>query len=375
MKFVIAKKKAFLFMTSLPFVVDYKPRFGSKTDYGIAFIGTGGIVQYAHIPAYKKANFNVVGCYDINIETARRVAQEHQLAKAYATIDDLLADPTVDIVDIAVPPWEQLGVVQKVAAAGKHMLCQKPLSDTFEHAVQIVELAKKAGVKQAINQQMRWDAGIRASKHLIEQGVIGTPTDTQIQVSTATPWHMWPWLAAVPRLEVMFHSLHYIDAMRFLFGDPEWVTSRHARYAGQGNVKGETKTITIMDYANGLQALVAVNHYNEWAAPFATYRFIGTEGALDGTIGLMYNYPTGRPDTLEITSAKLYKGVKVTPTLDEMWIPDAFVGPMASLMKAIETDSQPQHNNTEDNLNTLRVVEAAYRSSAENRSVRPAEVS
>jgi predicted dehydrogenase len=357
-----------------PFAVDYKPRFGSKIDYGIAFIGTGGIVQYAHIPAYKKANFNLIGCYDINPETAQKVSSQHGLVKAYATVDELLADPAVDIVDIAVPPWEQLGVVEKVAAAGKHMLCQKPMSDTFEHAVQIVELAKKAGVKQAINQQMRWDAGILASKHLVEQGYIGQPTDVQIQVSVATPWHMWPWLAAVPRLEVTFHSIHYIDATRYLFGDPEWVTSRHARYAGQGGVKGETKTITIMDYADGLQAMVAVNHYNEWAEPFATFRFIGTEGAIDGTIGLMYNYPSGRPDTLEITSAKFGKGVKITPTLDEMWIPDAFVGPMASLMQAIETDSQPQDNSTEDNLNTLRIVNAAYISAAENRSVRPSEV-
>jgi predicted dehydrogenase len=57
-----------------------------------------------------------------------------------------------------------------------------------------------------------------------------------------------------------------------------------------------------------------------------------------------------------------------------MWIPDAFVGTMASLMTAIETDSAPQYNSTEDNLNTLRVINAAYLSAAENRSVRPSEV-
>ena len=359
---------------SLPFQVDYKPHLGKKTDYGIAFIGTGGIVQYAHIPAYKKAGFRIVACYDLNLDTAKQVAKTHGIPKVYRSVSRLLADPAVDIVDIAVPPWEQLNIVKKVAAAGKHMLCQKPLSDQFRDAVKIVELAKQAGVRQAINQQMRWDAGIRASKRLIEQGIIGQPTDAQIQVSVATPWHMWPWLAAVPRLEVMFHSIHYLDAIRYLFGDPEWVTSRHARYANQGNVNGETKTVTILDYAEGLQALVSVNHYNQYAEPFATFRFIGTEGAIDGTIGLMYNYPTGRPDTIEITSEKYGKGVKITPTLVEMWIPDAFVGTMASLMEAIETDSQPKDNSTEDNLNTLRVVNAAYMSAAENRSVRPSEV-
>ena len=359
---------------TLPFELDYRPHVGQKTDYRIAFIGTGGIVQYAHIPAYNKARFRVVGCYDVNLDAARRVAAEHGIPHAYDSIDTLLADPSVDIVDIAVPPWEQLKVVEKVAAAKKHMLCQKPMSDTFSEAVRIVELGKQAGVKQAVNQQMRWDAGIRAAKTLIDQGVIGVPTDAQIQVSCATPWHMWPWLAAVPHLEVLFHSIHYLDAIRFLFGDPEWVTSRHARYANQGQVKGETKTVTVLDYANGLQALVAVNHYNEWAESYATFRFLGTEGAIDGTIGLMYNYPSGRPDTISITSKQFGKGVTITPKLDEYWIPDAFVGPMASIMQAIETDSVPRDNSTEDNLNTLRVVNAAYLSAAENRSVRPSEV-
>jgi predicted dehydrogenase len=273
-------------------------------------------------------------------------------------------------VDIAVMPWHQLEIVQKVAAAGKHMLCQKPLSDQFDQAVQIVELAQAAGVKQAVNHQMRWDAGIAAAKIMIEKGMIGQPTDAQIQVSSATPWHMWPWLASAPRLEVQYHSIHYIDAIRFLFGTPEWVTSRHAKYAQQGEVRAETKSITIMDYASGLQAMVAVNHYNMHGEKSAIFRFLGTEGAIEGTIGLMYNYPTGRPDTL------VYNRQDQPPvelTLDEMWIPDAFVGPMAGLMSAIETDSDPP-TSTADNLNTLSLIEAAYLSAAENRSVRPAEI-
>lgn len=358
---------------SLPFEIQYKPQLGSKIDYGIGFVGTGGIVQYAHLPAYKKAGFRVVACYDLNPETAQRVAAEHGM-RAHATLEALLADPEVDIIDIAVQPWHQLEIVKKVAAAGKHMLCQKPLSTSFTEAVQIVNIAKEAGVKQAINQQMRWDAGIRASKDALNRGLLGQPTDAQLHISVLTPWHMWPWLAAVDQLEITFHSIHYLDTMRYLFGDPEWVTSRHARYANQGNVKGETKTITVLDYASGLQVLVSVNHYNEYADPHATFRFIGTQGAIDGTIGLMYNYPTGRPDTIEITSEQFGKGVKVTPTLDEMWIPDAFVGTMGSLMQAIETDSQPEHNSTEDNLNTLRIVNAAYLSARENRSVRPSEI-
>ncbi|MBI5928820.1 MAG: Gfo/Idh/MocA family oxidoreductase [Chloroflexi bacterium] len=350
--------------------IDWRPKLPEKKDFGIGIVGCGGIVQYAHMPAYKKAGFNVVACYDINPEAAQALAKQWDIPTVYTSLDELLADPKVEIVDIAVQPWHQLGIVEKVAAAKKHMLCQKPLSDEFSNAVKTVELAKKAGVKQAINHQMRWDAGIAAAKEMITKGWIGQPTDAQIQVSCETPWHMWPWLASSPRLEVMFHSIHYIDSLRFLFGEPEWVTSRHAKYANQGNVKAETKTVTVMDYANGLQVLVAVNHYNIHGETLALFKFIGTEGAIEGTIGLMYNYPAGRPDTLEYRQKG--RGV-VTLALDEMWIPDAFVGPMAGLMRAIETDSVPA-TSTEDNLNTLRVVNAAYLSAQENRSVRPSEI-
>lgn len=349
--------------------VDWKVKFGKKTDYGIAHVGCGGIVQYAHVPAYRKAGFKIVGVYDINPENAEKVAQATG-AKTYASLEEVLADPAVEIVDIAVPPWEQLKIVEKVAAVKKHMLCQKPLSDNFPDAVKITELAKKAGVKQALQHQMRWDAGIAASRDMIQRGLIGQPTDAQIQVSCETPWHMWPWLASAPRLEVMYHSIHYIDSMRSLFGDPEWVTSRHAKYAEQGHVQAETKTVTVLDYANGLQALVAVNHYNIHGDTSAIFRFLGTEGAIEGTIGLMYDYPTGRPDTLTYRQ----KGKEpIDVPLDEMWIPDAFVGPMASLMQAIEEDGVP-FSDSADNLNTLRLVFGAYKSAAENRSVRPSEI-
>ena len=350
--------------------VNWRPLLPQRMDMGIGSVGCGGIVQYAHMPAYRKAGFRSVGVYDINREAAESVAAANDIARVYESLDELLADPAVEIVDIAVPAWEQLAIVEQVAAAGKHMLCQKPLAEDFGEALRIVELAQQAGVKQASNQQMRWDAGIAASKKLIGMGAIGQPTDAQILVSIATPWHMWPWLAQAPRLEVMYHSIHYLDSLRFLFGDPQWVTSRHARYAEQAPVVGESKTVTVLDYADGLQATVATNHYNLHGEPEATFRFLGTEGAIEGTIGLLYDYPDGRPDTL-VYRGKDAEGVELT--LDEKWIPDAFVGPMAGLMIAIETDSEPATASI-DNLNTLRVVQAAYRSAAEHRSLQPSEI-
>lgn len=352
--------------------LEYLPSLPAKTDFGIGIVGCGGIVNYAHLIAYKNHNLNVLACYDINAEIANKTAQTHGIPRVYEHLDELLGDPNVQIVDIAVQPWHQREIAEQALAAGKHLLCQKPLSDVFVNAVAIAEAGQRAGKKVAVNQQMRWSAGIAAARDVIRRGIIGQPTDAQIQVTTNTPWHMWPWLANSPRLEVNYHSIHYIDSMRSLFGDPEWVTSRHARYPTQQSV-GETKTITVLDYAAGLQALIAVNHSDESPDNYATFRFLGTAGLIKGTIGLMYNYPNGRPDTFELHLHKDQPSDWQVFDLKSLWIPDAFIGPMASLMEAIQTGGEPE-TNALDNLNTLRIVEAAYRSATEHRSVRPTEI-
>jgi predicted dehydrogenase len=358
--------------TIAPFELNYRPQLPAKVDYGIGMVGCGGIVNYAHLPAYAAHGLRVLACYDVNAEAASKTAADHGIPTVYESLDALLADQRIEIVDIAVPAWHQRAIAERALAAGKHLLCQKPLAEELPDAVAIADAARQAGRKAAVNQQMRWSAGIAAAKDLIARGMIGEPTDAQIQVSVTTPWHMWPWLKVAPRLEIMYHSIHYLDSLRYLFGDPAWVTSRHARYPGQPET-GETKTVTVMDYDSGLQALVAANHHDHSGDSYATFRFLGAEGLIKGTIGLLYNYPHGRPDTLQLHSNRIAPETWFDIKLEGLWIPDAFIGPIASLMDAIQHDGTPI-TDVADNLGTLRVVHAAYRSAQEHRSVRPEEL-
>jgi predicted dehydrogenase len=343
---------------------------GAGRHRGIGIIGCGGIVSGAHLPAYQAAGLRVLAVHDVDREKARAVAATFGIEVVAESVEALLATPGVDIVDIAVPPWVQPEIVPVVAAAGKHILGQKPLALDYATALAGVEAAEAAGVLLAVNQQMRWDAGIAASRDLIGKGVLGTVAEAQVQVSIATPWHLWPWLAAAPRLEVVYHSIHYQDALRSILGDPVWITSVHGRYPEQAAI-GETATKTILEYADGTQALIAVNHHNEHGEPYAEFRFLGTQGMLAGTIGLLYDYPHGREDTLA-----LYRDGRQVRTydFDTRWIPDAFLGPMADLMDAIETGRQPVTSGR-DNLATVATVAAAYRSAEERRSVRLDEIS
>ncbi|MFN8594362.1 MAG: Gfo/Idh/MocA family oxidoreductase [Thermomicrobiales bacterium] len=337
-----------------------------QTDYGIGIIGCGGIVNYAHLPAYKQAGFRVLACYDQNAEAAARTAAEHSIPRAAASVADLLADPEIAIVDIAVTPWAQAEIAAEVIAAGKHLLCQKPLGDRYADAVRVVDLARQRGVKLAVNQQMRWDAGMQVSKQLIEQGALGTPADARIEVSIRTPWPMWPWIAQSERLEIMYHSIHYLDALRYLFGDPERVTSLHGGWPGQPEV-GETRTLTVFHYPDDLRVTVDVTHHNWSDDAYARFRFLGTDGIISGTLGLLYDYPTGRVDTLAYQPNREPRTWH-DASLSTRWIPDAFVGPMASLMAAIQTGGDPITAGA-DNLGTLRAVFAAYRSARDGRTV------
>src|SRR5512144_1583674 len=140
--------------------LDYKPHLPPKTDYGIGIIGCGGIVNYAALPTYRKHGLNVVGCYDVRPEAAEKTAAEFGIPKVYRTLEEALGDPAVEITEISVPPWVQLEIACKVIDAGKHLLCQKPLSDNLSHAAEIVRAARAKGVKLAVNQQLRWGQGI-----------------------------------------------------------------------------------------------------------------------------------------------------------------------------------------------------------------------
>jgi predicted dehydrogenase len=243
----------------------------------------------------------MLGGYGLNRDAAEKTVKTHGLSKVYSSLDEVLADPEVEIVDIAVMAWSQFEIAQKAIAAKKHLLCQKPFSDKYAGAVKMVELAREAGVKFAVHQQFRWGQVIRATRALMAEGWLGDLLDAQAQVSIMTPWDMWPWLADQPRLEVLYHSIHYLDALRFLFGDPAFVTSRHTKNPAQ-KAKGETKTITVWEYENGLQILVAICHYDRSPGLYSIFRVLGAEGLIEGAIGTNHDYPHGRSDTIKFTS-------------------------------------------------------------------------
>jgi len=201
----------------------------------------------------------------------------------------------------------------------------------------------------------------------VELGWVGKVTNVTIEVNLITPWEMWPWAKDLERLEIMLHSIHYHDVIRWFLGEPNTVFCVAGRTQGQYPV-GETRTISSYAYDEGVTALVHANHINRGGDNRAEFRIDGDKGSIRGTLGLLYDYPTGRVDTLEVNSQVLPTDGWTPYPVTTRWFPDAFRGTIGSVMRAIATGA-PLRSSVSDTVGTLRLVEALYQSMDSGKSV------
>ena len=326
----------------------------------IGIIGAGGIVAAAHLPAYEIAGLKVHGITDINLEKANVVAHKHNIAQVYLDYEEMLQDPKIEVVDIAVPVAQQPKILLAALAAGKHILAQKPLATSVLLAQELDSAADASGLVVGVNQQLRFDEGIAAAFKMVELGWIGKVSNFSITVNLDTPWELWDWAQNMERLEIMIHSIHYHDVVRWFMGEPETVFAVSGRTAGQSPI-GETRTISTYKFANGATALVHANHVNRGQDNSAEFRLDGEGGSIRGTLGLLYDYPAGRADTLEVNSRILPTDGWVPYPVTTKWIPHAFIGTMGSVLAAV-SENKPLRSSLKDNVNTIRLVHALYES-------------
>lgn len=326
---------------------------------GVGIVGAGAIVSAAHLPAYQRAGVPVRGIVDLDPAKAAELSARIGIAPV-ADLAALLGDPGVEVVDIAVQPAAQPEIARQAITAGKHVLAQKPLAEDSATAAGLVDFARQHGRSLVVNQQMRYGEGMAASRAMVEAGWVGEATAVLFDVNISTDWGAWPWLLSSPRLDLMYHSIHYFDSIRALYGTPERVFCAAARRPGQ-LAAGETRTMTTFVYANGRRAHVNVNHENIVGDYEARFRIDGSAGSVRGTVGLLYDYPQGRPDTVEVNSSVLPTDGWLPYPVTTRWIPDAFAGPMRALLAEIATGASAPSTGS-DAVATLRVVEACYAS-------------
>ncbi|MDM1293600.1 Gfo/Idh/MocA family oxidoreductase [Sphingobacterium sp. N143] len=338
-----------------------------KTSLPIMIIGAGGIVKDAHLPAYRKAGFQVHGIVNRTKQKAEVLAAEFGIPHVYDSLEEAVAQaPENAVYDVTIMPNTFIETLEALPD-GAAVLIQKPMGDYYVESQAILEVCRRKGLVAAINCQLRQAPFVNAARWLIDQGYIGELYDMEVRVSVHTPWQLFPHVMVHPRLEILYHSVHYIDLIRSFLGDPQSVYAKTVKHPAKA--LSSSRTTLLFDYGDTLHAVVNTNHDHEFGPRHeeSYIKWEGTKGAIKATMGLLMDYPHGLPDVFEYC-IKPVDGSKpewVTYPIEGTWFPDAFIGSMGSLMrfKLGETTVLPAA--VEDVIHTMAVVEAAYQSSAQ----------
>ena len=138
---------------------------------GIALIGFGGMAGWHKNTIAKVEELELLGTYDIRQE--RCDAAREQGLHVYDSLEDLLADPRVELVTVAIPNHVHKDVCIQAMRAGKHVVCEKPVALSHQQLQEMIDAAKENHVLFTVHQNRRWDEDYRTVRHIYEQGILG----------------------------------------------------------------------------------------------------------------------------------------------------------------------------------------------------------
>ncbi len=346
------------------------------SEYRIGCIGAGMIMAECHLAAYAQAGFSVVAIASRTRASAEKVAARWSIPTVHDTPEQLIEDSEVEIVDLAFPPDQQPALIRHALQQPhiKAILAQKPLALSVEEAVKLRDEAAASGKILSVNQNMRYDQSMRVLKQIIDSGALGEIVFAQIDMHAIPHWQTF--LQDYDRLTLANMSVHHLDLLRFLFGDPSEITTLTRQDPRTTFDHSDGITVSTLRFASGV---LAVSLEDVWSGPrqegyeddqHINWRVDGTKGVAKGTIG----WPKDVASTLTYASTETTDGKWVSPSWDTMWFPHAFIGVMEQLQHAVKTGAPPALT-VADNVKTMALVEAGYRSMAQGRTVKLSEIS
>lgn len=349
-----------------------------QRDIPVGCIGAGFIMADVQLAAYAEARFPVVAIASRTPARAASVAERWHIPYVHATPEALIADKGVAILDIAFPPDQQPALIRRALSMPhiRGILAQKPLAMNAVEARHLAAEARAAGKLLSVNQNMRFDQSMRVLKQIMARGSLGQPVLATIEMRAVPHWQ--PFLAGYDRLTILNMAIHHLDVLRFLLGDPMTITTSARTDPRTHFAHTDGITISTLRFPTGA---LAVSMEDVWSGPrepgfvsdtYIKWRMEGTDGVAQGTIGWP-DYPNGSPSTLRYASLTATGGQWVEPRWRTCWFPHAFAGVMEQLQYAVATGSPPMLD-AADNVRTMALVDAAYKSLRERREIALSEI-
>lgn len=313
----------------------------------VVVVGAGRIssMHFDYFAA-RPERIELVGAVDPTPDR-RAWAEEAYGVPTVASIADAVRDLAFDVAVVATPSHIRVPAVAELAAAGKHILVEKPFANTVAEAREMVRLADEAGIRLAVDQNFRDHYPFELARAAIDEGLIGELIgieQRELQFRSEVGWRM-----ELDRYALMIMGVHWFDAFRLLTGkEADWLvattTSSPAIATG-----GDTDTFALARFGSVSASLVQ---------SFSS-RVDRTETTVlgeSGTLHLDYDRLEIRTESgVETRVAEGLGGGKHLSAYRQL----------EHLLDGIESDSDPV-NSGRDNVHVIGLLEAVYASAAEN---------
>jgi predicted dehydrogenase len=252
----------------------------SRETHGFGIIGCGVIAPFHARAIGELSDARLLAVADEVPERARDVAS--QFGVEAVSVDALLARPDIDVVCVCVPSGLHAEVGTRVAAAGKHVVVEKPIEITLEAADRLIDAARDNGVKLAVISQHRWDSGVRQLKELVDSGRLGKLVlgDAIVKWYRTQQYYDSGSWRGTWRLDgggaLMNQGVHYVDLLQWIMGPVERVFAR-ARTAAHERIEVEDVVVATLSFASGAIGTIE--------ASTAVYPGLGERLEVSGTGG------------------------------------------------------------------------------------------
>ena len=225
---------------------------------GWGIIGASTIAQQYMIRAINtQPDSHVAAIMSRSADRGRRIAQQYNIPRSFQRVEDIVCDPAVDVIYICTTNERHKAETLAAAAAGKHVLCEKPLALTLEDARKMVVACRQAGVVMGTNHHLRNGVTHRTLRRLIKDGVIGKPLAARVFHAVSLPVNLRTWRIKDPATGagvILDVTVHDADTLRFVLDDE--VEEVMACSAQQGLAKSglEDSVMGVMRFCSGLIA-------------------------------------------------------------------------------------------------------------------------
>ncbi len=311
-----------------------------------------------HLKAYRAAGWEVAAfCNRTRAAAEKRRAEFYPDARVCDTVAELLADPEIEVVDIATHAAVRGPLIEQAIAAGKHVLSQKPFVTDLAEGARLGALARAAGVKLAVNQNGRWSPYFAWLRRAVRAGLVGEISSVNIAINWDHTWTAGTAFEDIRHLMLHDFGIHWFDAAYSFFGD----TPARSVFATVASAPGQPirpplVASAIITFATGV-ATLSFNGCSRHGARESCF-IVGSQGTL-----------RAEGDVCGINAVELFTAEGAARAeLTGAWFPDGFRGAMGELLPAIEENREPE-NNAADNLKSLALCLAAVRSADQGRLI------